>query len=630
MGEILSPEVLQSFAPPTIRSVADWAEQRAFLPPGDSASGKWHNRPIQVEIQKAMTVGNRLHASGARVREVVIVKGARLGLTKCLYNAIGYHIEHNPSMVGMYLPDPSAVKNYSGGPWVKWLEAQPSLRGLVSSEISSDGKSSSTRKLFPGGMLMFLSASLGRDLASYGWRLILSDEVDLFPDNIKNEGNVVKLIRNRAREFSDAIIVWNSTPRSTYENSKIWKLYSESDQRRFLVRCKSCGTHQYLDLKQFRVKEPYQDSGFECIKCGHLMTESEKQQMIDEGYWRPNKKKKDSTPGIAGFYLPSFYAIGPTTTWPMLARARDQAGYDKEALTVWLNTVAGLPSSSARESAVKPHEIIGAAKSSGYVSIQSPEQPIPDPISLITYGCDVQSSKTKGRLEISVWGFSRTHDYLLNTFVVEGDPESDSLWEGLKAVSDVTYVTENKKKQIRPHYVFIDCGDGKLTNRVYTVCRSNYTWHPVRGQSMVGKPHVARLNVPLNDANRLHQIYYSVQVSIAKDLFSEEIKRFVDSDPDCRLRLPEDLSEEVAISYTSEYRQVKPGNPPKVLWVPYSSQAPNHIWDSSIYALAAKTSLIQMYEPEVIWTKLENDCQVQSDKGGESSDSIYRQRRSSW
>ena len=627
----LSNTLLESFRAPKILNANDWANAYARLPPGDSAEGRWTSRRVQEDIMRDCSIGNRRYASGQRVREVVILKAAQVGLTKCLFNVVGYTMAEKPCPIGFYLPSPDSVKSYAGGHFAKWLDAQEALDGIVAKEVSSDGKSSMARKVFTGGILNFLSASLPRDIASHSLRLILCDEYDSFPDKVKNEGFATDLIRNRAKEYSDAVLVFSSTPRGTYEESKTWALYKESDQSRFMVKCPHCGKLQYLDHKQFRVREPYQESGMECIDCNKLMLEHHKSEMLRNGHWRPNPKAQ-GRPGVRGYYLPAFYSTSPTVSWPAIARMRDDAGFDKEKLTAFINTTVGLPASSARESDLKPHEIIAAAKGSDYTTAQDPRTDrIDNSISLITVGCDLQSSKTKGRLEISVWGFSRTHDFLLNNYVIEGDPASDSLWDGLEAATNVTYVSADGKKHVRPHYVFIDCGDGKMTSRVYTVCRSHYTWHPVRGHSIVNKPVVARNNVPLNDSNKLHQVYYAVQVSLAKDLFMDELRKYTDGDPDCRLRLPEDIDVETANSFCSEHRTIKAGTPPKVLWVHYDKGIPNHMWDSSIYARAAKSALVDMYEPAVIWRKLDDDCRVKGQKKS-STGSLYRSRSggSSW
>lgn len=606
----LSQSLLNSFKPPKIRNANDWANQHARLPPGDAAEGRWKSRRVQEDILKDCSLGNRRYASGQRIREIVVLKAAQCGMTKCLFNVLGYTMAEQPCPCAVYVPNPDSKKTYAGNLFAKWLSAQPSLEGIVSSEISSDGKSSLDRKIFRGGVLSFLSASLPRDVASHTLRLILNDEVDSFPDYIKNEGKTIDLIRNRAKEYASAILVWSSTPRGTFQESKIWQLYNEeSDQCRFMVKCPKCGKLQYLSHNQFRVRNPYSESGMECIQCNYLIQEHDKAGMLQNGFWQPNPKA-NGRPGVRGYHLSAFLSTSPVVSWPAIARMREAAGYDKQALISFLNTTAGIPASNSRDKAIKPTEIIDHAKNNSvYKTIVSPEEPIPNDISYITVGVDCQSSAKNGRLEVQFWGFSRDRDYFLNHCELPGNPFDDQVWEGLQAITDVFYRTEDKLKQVKPSLVLIDSGEGRLANRVYSVCRTHRLWQACKGHSIANKNLVMKQKIPANN-----QIYYSIQVSEAKDDLHMALKSWLDNDPDGRLRLPDDIDPYVAQGFCSEYRTVRRvADYDKVLWI-HDKKVPNEPLDAAIYARAAARSYLDLQDPYLLWPRLDKLVSVKRER----------------
>lgn len=611
----LSDSLMRSFKPPNIRNALDWSNRYARLPPGDAFEGPFKARKVQEDILKDCSLGNRRYASGQRIREVGLLKASQVGATKCSFNIFGYHIHSRPGNIALYLANPDSVKAYSGGIFAKWLDAQDSLDGIVKKEVTSDGKSSSSRKIFRGGILNFLSGNLARDVASHSFQLVVADELDSFPDDIKNEGNPMDLIRNRVKEYANGLLIWISTPRGTYSQSKIWDFYQSSDRCRFMIICPECGKAQWLSHKQLVVNHPYHESGFQCINqdCGFLMKEEHKHALLEKGYWKPTSDA--GIPGRRGYYLPSFYSTSPTMTWGNIARLKEEAGYSKEKLVAFLNTICGLPASNARDNAINPAEILEFARHhSTYKTVVSPAEPIPNDISYIACGVDCQSSEKKGRLEVQFWGFSRDYDYFLNHCELLGSPFEDDVFDGLSAITDVIYTTEDGLKQVKPSIVLIDAGEGRLSNRIYSVCRKHRLWHPYRGHSIPNKPMVVKTKIPQSGERSAFQIYYSVQASVTKDDLHNSLRSYLDKDPEGRLRLPDDIDSYVAEGFCSEYRTVKRvANYDKVLWI-HNKSVPNEPLDCACMARAGAASYLDLHDPTVLWPRLDKECSTDRPK----------------
>lgn len=599
----LSAACLRNLQPPTIKDACDYANESAYLPDSDSHAGKWVCRKYQEEMLRCMSAGTKLKANGAPINTVILVKSAQIGYTQMLLNSIAYHIKHRPSNLGMYFQTDDAAKQFAGNQLARYIEAQPSLQGVVSSEVSSDGKSSSTRKTFQGGSFRMFAASKGSDVATVSLQCCFLDEVDLYKD-VRGEGDPIALISNRLTEYVDSLLVVGSTPRGTYSESRVWQQYVGSDMRRFFIACPKCGKPQYLSSKNFVIgQSDYNESGFRCVNetCNYVMTEGDKYKMLREGYWRPTAREGDlKIGGRAGFHIWAAYSESPKVSWPNLARQKVDAGQDKQAIISFINTKYGLPSADIDKYKTKPDNILEKIPPNSY---QVGE--IPNDVCLLTAGVDVQSSIKDGRLEFSLWGWSRDHAYFIRHLSVSGNISENEVWETLKEVLCQNYKTIDGKKNLKVARVFVDSGDGASTLKVYERCKTyaRLGFAPIKGQSYAGKSMIVESKVA-----KSWQTLYSIQVSTAKDVISDLLQDFVSGNPECALRLPVDIEPLVVEGWCSEYRQVRQGNPPRVIWTYDKKTVRNESLDCWVYALAAKEHRVSRYDSDTIWPQLERSC----------------------
>lgn len=594
------PTVLGALLPPRVRTAADWADKEAYLPASDSHPGRFRCRPYQRELLKAMSLGSRMKASGSPIKEVILCKGAQVGYTVSLMHAITFTILYRPTSIGFYFPTNDAVQAFASNQAARYFDAQPSLKGKITSEVTSDGKSSAVRKHFDNGTLRFLSATKPADVATHSFGFCLVDEADLVKD-IKGEGSSFDLIKNRTQEYHDAILVIGGTPRGSFIESKTWQLYKESDERRYMIKCPKCGRPQYLTIQQFIPgANDYNDSGFRCIEesCGYVMKEHEKQRLVKEGFWKPTGNDA-AVPGRAGFHISSLYADSPNCSWPNLARQREAANYDKEKLRVFFNTRLGLPTSPTDFGHLKAQDILDQLPGSDYETTTGSDN-LPNDICLLTAGVDVQGPGKDARLEYSLYGWSRKKCYFLQHMAIPGNVMESEVWNSLNEMMSLTYTTKDKKRRLTPAVIFVDSGSGTSTHVVYRECmRLGNRYMAIKGNVTAGKPLIVKSVTP-----NTRQPLILIQTALAKDRIMQMLKAYVHNDPDAELHFPQDLEVFIAAGLTSEYRTTKPGNPPKVVWV-HNTVDRNEPLDCFVYALAAKEFYTSPYAPDALWPALE-------------------------
>ncbi len=497
--------------PHPVLQVSEWAERYRTLPQGGAAaSGPWRNdqTPYLVEIMDALS-------SSSRAIEVVFCKGAQIGGTEAGTNWLMYLIDQEPGPIFALQPTVDNAIEWSKqrlGPSLEQCER--TRRHLRPAKSRASGNTIAVKEFLNGAYLFLSGANSPNPLASKPIGYLYFDEVDRYPDETGKEGDPIDLAIQRMNTFPRGKAFFTSTP-TLMGKSKIWDKYQDSDQRVYEVPCPFCGHYQEITFDRlFWEKGDYSDVCLTCVGCGCLIPELHKPQMLAAGKWIPRN------PGHwrVGFHLSGLYSPLGWKSWGRIAREYEEAEGDVGKMTVFVNTVLGLP---WEEDA----EVIAEDYLKRRVETYDAE--VPMGVLALTLAVDVQGD----RLECEVVGWGKDEEswgieYRIfegdPTLLTTGDPNHPSVWERL---------TEYREKQFRHadgkpigiRRVMIDSG-GSCTDIVYQYCHQHWRKgvSPVKGGSLAYKPLLSR---PTKHGKGESFVWlYSLGVNKGKDLVFSRLK----------------------------------------------------------------------------------------------------------
>ena len=463
------------------------------------------------------------------VREVVVMAGAQLGKSEAILNIIGYHIDNDPSPILVLQPTLEMAQSFSKDRVANGLlKSTPCLRNKVKDPRARDSGNTTLHKLFPGGSLTLVGANSPSGLASRPIRLVLCDEVDRYPASAGSEGDPIQLARKRAATFWNRKIIMVSTP-TNKDASRIEEAFEASDQRNYYVPCKHCHHPQKLKWANVRwIDKDPDTASYMCEECAVLWTDSDRRWSIRNGEWKAEKPFL----GIAGFCISGLYS--PWT--PLADGVRDFLSMRKnpEQLRVWTNTYLGESWEDQGET-IDDYSLAERREAYG--------EGIPDDVVFLTAGVDVQDN----RLEISIIGWGRDDEsWVIDHFVLYGDPSTPQLWTSLDSRLFTTYMT-NDNRQMPIRASCIDSG-GHFTNAVYSYAKKNYGRRvfAIKGVGGEGKAIVGRPSK--NNIGKC--LLFPVGVDSAKDLLFARMR--IKDEGAGYIHFHDDLNEEYFRQLTAE------------------------------------------------------------------------------
>ena len=419
-------KALTVLKPPPDLTISDWADQNRRLSSEASAEpGQW--RTSRAEYQRGIMDA----ISDPAAESVVIMSSSQIGKSESILNMVGYHIDHDPAPIMVVMPTERDAETWSKDRFSPMARDTPCLQDKIANPKSRDGNNKILHKRFPGGHLTIVGANAPSGLASRPIRLLLCDEVDRYPFSAGAEGDPVNLAKKRTVTFWNRKIVMVSTP-TNKGASRIEAAFEESDQRRFWVPCRKCGTEQILTWGQ--VKWDKDESGrhrpetacYHCVECDAVWKDETRWAAISKGRWIADAPFN----GTAGFHLNEIYS--PWVRLEVMAKAflSARAGGD-ETMKTFVNTSLG-------ESWVETGE---APDWQRLYDRREQWKPgiVPEGALFLTAGADVQ----KDRIEVDVWAWGRgLESWLIDHIVIEGGAEQDQAWAQLTELLGRTWQHE--------------------------------------------------------------------------------------------------------------------------------------------------------------------------------------------
>lgn len=420
-GPSLTAEWVSVLEPPPDLTVSEWAEAHRMLPEASASRGsKWRNdtAPYLSGIMDA--------ALETGVRKIALMKSAQTGGSEVLNNIIGYHIHHDACPMLIVHPTHDAAEAWSKERLSDMIRSTPALAEVVRDKAqpktqAHQAESTLSLKMFPGGFIALGGAGSPNTFARWSVRIAIGDDVDRFPPVVGEEGDPSDLLVNRTISFYDALSIFVSTP--TLKGGRIDRLFTNSDQRRFFVRCIHCDRWDWIgwnDADHFRIG--YDDADPETARiecpseerggCGGHMTEADRRLMVTEGEWRPTARAQE--PGLVGFHLPAMIStVGGVTLQGLVAKWLSARAAGKEKLHVFVNTALA-EGWEDRASSVAPHTLMSRRESYGE------GVDVPEWAPCLTAGIDVQIDRFA--VAVVAWGLAGERA-VVDWREIPGDPK---------------------------------------------------------------------------------------------------------------------------------------------------------------------------------------------------------------
>jgi phage terminase large subunit GpA-like protein len=415
-------------APRRALTVSQWADDHRVLSSKQSSErGRWRTsrNPILREIMDCFSVNSR-------VRDIAVKKSSQVGVTEVVVNVLGYTMHHAPCPAMVLLPTLETRDSWKVQKLNPLLQETDAVRAVLGGVRARDAANRQDLIDFPGGVLFLAGGNSPNSYAQKSVRLLVLDDLDRFPEEVGEEGDIITLAEGRTKAFPRATRAYISTP--TVKGGLIDRQYEKSDQRRYFVPCPHCGERQPLEWGgkdsphgvKWTVLPSADNAGsvfnvrYVCRECGAEIYEHQKPAMLAAGVWIAKHPER----AMRGYHISALYApIGLGPSWADLVRGWLAAQDNTATLRAWINTNLGEPWEERGEE-VNPLDILNRLE--GYDTAGSNGR-------VRSVGIDVQ----KDRIEVSVYDYGIGEEgWAIDHLIVEGDTAGAEPWAELASDLD--------------------------------------------------------------------------------------------------------------------------------------------------------------------------------------------------
>lgn len=420
--------MLQSVAPPPDLTVSQWADTYRILPKqGSPEPGQWKTSRAEYQREPMDAV------TDPDTTDIVICGAVQMVKSEVILNTVGYYIHLDPCAMIMVQPDEKNAEDFSKDRVASMIEATPELRSRVYKRQGGKSEKKSTKWNigFRDGYLAIASANVEASLSSKPAPVVLFDEIDKYPQHSNKGKDPLELGKGRTTNFWNAKRIYVSSP-GRLDDSRIWPLYEQSDQRKYYMPCPHCGTMQVLKWggkdKPHGIKWENNDpttAHYVCEGCGEKLYEADKLDMLPQGKWFSHAPFT----GIAGFWISALYS--PWFSWEKLVRDYLNAKDDPSKLQVFVN-----------QRLAEPWEERGQSvnEDSLFARREVYPAPVPSPAFVLSCAVDVQGD----RLESLVYAWGKQEEgWCVEHGVFHGDPDEKQVWSELEGYLNAHFLHES-------------------------------------------------------------------------------------------------------------------------------------------------------------------------------------------
>lgn len=451
-------------------STTEWAEKYRGMSSKSTALPGRYNAALTPWVK-----GMHEALDDKKIVRVVALKSAQVAWTDgVLLNYMGRRIDIDPvPMIVMFSKD-NAAKDFNAEKLVPMIEATPRLAAKIPVGAKRDKDNKWNIKGFPGGFLKLVGSNSPSNVKSTPAPVVCVEEPDDCNDNIKQQGNTIKLLEERTKTFPRRKVLFGGTP-TIRGLSKIEAAYNESDQRKFFVPCPICGEEQVLtwesvhwdereDLQhEIFGKADLDSAAYVCPHCGGIWNDAMKNRAVKKGRWIATAPFVET----AGFYINEIYSPFPGSTFKNLvtkylsAKHRLDAEGEDADMRSFINNQLGLPY-SFDSGLPEPNDIKERAE-------EYDELTVPKNGTVLTAGVDVQHDRLA--IIIRAWGPGE-ESWLVFWGEIYGQtmlPE-EGAWRDLDELLSRSYKNP-AGADLHIKAVSIDSSDGQTSDAVYSFVR---------------------------------------------------------------------------------------------------------------------------------------------------------------
>ena len=456
--------VCARWAPPPRIKPSQWAENYRELPEGSALPGNFrfditpYLRPILDACANPL------------VRRVVCRKSSQIGWTDgVVLNLVGYRIDSNPSRILILFPREKTAVDFNDEKFEPMVESMPRLASKINLKSRAAGNRQLYKK-YPGGFMKLIASNSPGDVKSTSAPLVIVEEPDDCNQNVKGQGDSIKLAEERTKTYHNALIVIGGTP-TIKGVSAIDEEMKKTDRQKWFVPCHDCGETHVLawenvhwskdesDPHPVHGKHHPETAYYACPHCGSAWNDAQKMRNIRRGSYVATAPFT----GAMGFDdLNELYSPFPNSTMAHIAakfleaQREFKAGKAEKLIAFW--------NSSLGRSYEYKSELPALADLEQRAEVYA-EGTVPAGGLVLTMGVDVQHN----RLAIAIWAYGRDMESWLVFWGEEYGSTSDKgdpVWAALDARVDHAY-QHAFGADCYVEAVSIDSSDGQTSDAVY-------------------------------------------------------------------------------------------------------------------------------------------------------------------
>jgi phage terminase large subunit GpA-like protein len=472
---------LSAFGVPEPLRLDEWAAEHFYLSAESSyVEQKWEAWPFQPAIMACM--------SNDDIREVDVMKSARVGYTKMLLACMGYNAHHKRRNQAVWQPTDDDRDEFVKTDLDPMLRDIAVMRDVFPAYLARHKDNTLQQKKFLGSMCHLKGGKAAKNYRRMSIDTGYLDELDAFDNDIEKEGDPVTLAAKRIEGATFPKLICGSTPKLKGFSLIETRATLADKQFRYAIPCPGCGEYHPLTwggkdeahgFKWRKHEDGTQDPSTArhlCPHCAILIDQGEYLAVWKQGRWQADDGTTIDHAGnfrdAAGnairppehiAFVDLWTAYSPAATWSNIVRdfiaafEKAQEGDASKLKTFW-NTTLGRTWEGEIEK-TDAEELKNRAE-------PFPLRVVPRGCLLLLAGVDTQDN----RLEVQVWGYGRGSEmWTIDSQIFFGNPAEDQVWLDLEEFLFETEYHHLSGQKLKIHASAIDTG-GHNTQAVYAFC----------------------------------------------------------------------------------------------------------------------------------------------------------------